>query len=112
MLRRPARQAVGAPNVRLSIGRDGGGDLRPATSTQISIPAPAVIRARLGAMIAVEGAADLPPALLATIKHAASVPNPVFYERQWRRIRFCMSEHVMILKNDLRLLALHKSRRP
>jgi len=60
--------------------------LRPATSTQISIPAPAVIRARLGAMIAIEGAADLPPALLATLKHAASMPNPVFYERQRRRI--------------------------
>ena len=28
---------------------------------------------------------DLPPALLATLKHAASMPNPVFYERQRRR---------------------------
>ena len=27
----------------------------------------------------------MPPALLATLKHAASMPNPVFYERQRRR---------------------------
>ena len=58
--------------------------LRAATSTRISAPAPAFIRARLGAMITVESA-DLPPALLATLKHAASMPNPLFYERQrWR----------------------------
>jgi superfamily II DNA or RNA helicase len=43
-----------------------------------------VVRARLGATITVE-AAELPPALLATLKHAASMPNPVFYERQRRR---------------------------
>jgi hypothetical protein len=42
------------------------------------------VHARLGARIAVEAAA-LPPALLATLKHAASMPNPVFYERQRRR---------------------------
>ena len=30
-------------------------------------------------------AADLPPPLLATLKHAASMPNPLFYERQRRR---------------------------
>ena len=33
----------------------------------------------------VEGA-ELTPALLATLKHAASMPNPVFYERQRRRV--------------------------
>jgi hypothetical protein len=48
--------------------------LRAATSTRISVPAPTVIRARLGAMITVEST-DLPPALLATLKHAASMPN-------------------------------------
>jgi hypothetical protein len=58
--------------------------LRPATSTRISVAAPPVIRARLGARITVEGT-DLPPGLLATLKHAASMPNPVFYERQRRR---------------------------
>ena len=48
-------------------------------------PAPqAVIHARLGADIRVEQG-ELTPALLATLKHAASMPNPLFYERQRRR---------------------------
>ena len=38
----------------------------------------------LAATITVDGA-DLPPALMATLKHAASMPNPIFYERQRRR---------------------------
>jgi hypothetical protein len=42
------------------------------------------VRAQLGATITVERA-ELPPALLATLKHAASMPNPIFYERQRRR---------------------------
>ena len=58
--------------------------LRSPTSTKIAVQPPAVVRARLGATITVE-AAELPPALLATLKHAASMPNPVFYERQRRR---------------------------
>jgi hypothetical protein len=58
--------------------------LRCPTSTKIAVQPPAVVRARLGATITVE-AAELPPALLATLKHAASTPNPVFYERQRRR---------------------------
>lgn len=58
--------------------------LRPATSTKITVHAPAVVRARLGASITVDGT-DLPPALLATLKHAATMPNPIFYERQRRR---------------------------
>jgi superfamily II DNA or RNA helicase len=58
--------------------------LRSPTSTKIAVQPPAVVRAQLGATITVE-AAELPPALLATLKHAASMPNPVFYERQRRR---------------------------
>ncbi len=58
--------------------------LRAATSTQITVAAPPVVHARLGSAITVDGA-DLPPALLATLKHAASMPNPVFYQRQRRR---------------------------
>jgi hypothetical protein len=58
--------------------------LRAATSTKIAVQPPAVVRATPGARITVE-AAELPPALLATLKHAASMPNPVFYERQRRR---------------------------
>ncbi|WP_198588630.1 TOTE conflict system archaeo-eukaryotic primase domain-containing protein [Geodermatophilus chilensis] len=58
--------------------------LRSPTSTKIAVQPPAVVRARLGATITVK-AAEVPPALLATLKHAASMPNPVFYERQRRR---------------------------
>jgi superfamily II DNA or RNA helicase len=58
--------------------------LQKATSTRISVQSPGVIHARLGAAITVEGT-DLSPALLATLKHAASMANPVIYERQRRR---------------------------
>ena len=58
--------------------------LRAATATKISAPPPPVVHATLGAKITVDGT-DLPPALLATLKHAASMPNPTFYERQRRR---------------------------
>ena len=46
---------------------------------------PPVIHARLGAGIRLEQP-ELTPALLATLKHAASMPNPLFYERQRLRI--------------------------
>jgi superfamily II DNA or RNA helicase len=58
--------------------------LRAATSTRITIHAPAIVHARIGSAITVDGS-DLPPALMATLKHAASMPNPIFYERQRRR---------------------------
>ena len=70
---------LGQVNVGVSVDR-----LRAASSTRIAVPPPALVRARLGAGITVETAA-LPPALLATLKHAASMPNPLFYERQRRR---------------------------
>jgi hypothetical protein len=54
-------------------------------STKARPPAPAVIHARLGAGVRLDQA-ELTPALLATFKHAASMPNPLFYERQRRRI--------------------------
>jgi superfamily II DNA or RNA helicase len=44
-----------------------------------------VIHARLGAGLRLEQA-ELTPAFLATLKHAASMPNPLFYERQRLRI--------------------------
>ncbi|MEP7025780.1 MAG: DEAD/DEAH box helicase family protein, partial [Actinomycetota bacterium] len=60
-------------------------------------PAPSsVIQVRLGAGVRVEQD-QLTPALLATIKHAASMPNPLFYERQrlrastWDTPRFLRS---------------------
>jgi superfamily II DNA or RNA helicase len=46
-------------------------------------PAP-VVHAVLRAGVAVE-MAELTPAALATLKHAASMPNPAFYERERRR---------------------------
>ena len=70
---------LGEVNVGATVDR-----LRVATSTRISVQAPPVVHAGLGATITVDGA-DLPPALLATLKHAASMPNPAFYERQRRR---------------------------
>jgi len=54
-------------------------------STKTRPPAPAMIHARLGAGIRLEQT-ELTPALLASFKHAASMPNPLFYERQRRRI--------------------------
>jgi superfamily II DNA or RNA helicase len=48
-------------------------------------PPPSVIRARLAGTLAVERSA-LPPALVASLKHLASIHNPVFYEKQ--RMRF------------------------
>ena len=48
-------------------------------------PAPAPIRCSIGATIALERA-GLPPSLLSSIKHLASLHNPVFYERQRLRL--------------------------
>lgn len=56
--------------------------LVPATASGID-PRPVVV-VRLAAGASVEMAA-LTPALLATLRHAASMPNPAFYERQRRR---------------------------
>lgn len=46
---------------------------------------PAVIRAQLGATLSIERS-GLPPAVVAALKHLASIHNPVFYEKQ--RMRF------------------------
>ena len=58
--------------------------LRPATSTRITVQVPSKVHATLAAEITVDGT-DLPPALMATLKHAATMPNPIFYEQQRRR---------------------------
>ena len=50
--------------------------VRVSTSTRIQVSAPPVVRARLAATLIVQGA-ELPPALVATLKHAASMPNPL-----------------------------------
>jgi superfamily II DNA or RNA helicase len=53
-------------------------------STKIQPEAATVVRARLGAGIRVE-LADLTPALAASLRHAASMHNPLFYEKQRMR---------------------------
>lgn len=70
---------VAPPKVGVAVTR-----LAPATSTGIR-PRPApVVAVQLAAGASVDMAA-LTPELLATLKHAASMPNPAFYDRQRRR---------------------------
>ncbi len=59
--------------------------IETAGSTATKPQIPAVIQARFGAGLRLEQA-DLPPAFLSTLKHAASMKNPIFYERQRLRI--------------------------
>lgn len=59
--------------------------LTAPVSTRIRAVAPPILRARLGAGIRLE-AGELTPALHATLKHAASMPNPIFSERQRLRL--------------------------
>lgn len=54
-------------------------------STRIHAAPPPILHARLAAGIRVESG-ELTPALHATLKHAASMPNPLFYERQRLRM--------------------------
>ncbi len=65
----------------------GGGVERLATpiSTRIRAASAPIVHARLSAGVRVESG-ELSPALLATLKHAASMPNPIFYERQRMRM--------------------------
>jgi hypothetical protein len=50
-------------------------------ATRVHPPLPAVVQAELGAGLSL-GSAQLTPAALATLKHAASMANPKFYELQ------------------------------
>jgi len=72
---RAGRVIVGAAVERIEV----------AGSTKTRPEFPPVIHARLGAGIRVEQS-ELTPAFLATLKHAASMKNPLFYERQRLRI--------------------------
>ncbi|HEX5119449.1 MAG TPA: DEAD/DEAH box helicase family protein [Pseudonocardiaceae bacterium] len=71
---------VGAVSVGATIDM-----ISEAVSTRIRATAPPVVRARLNAGIRLE-AGELTPALHATLKHAASMTNPLFYERQRLRM--------------------------
>jgi hypothetical protein len=59
--------------------------LTQPTSTRIRPPAPAKIDVRLAAGVHLP-LADLTPTMHATLKHAASMVNPEFYDRQRRRM--------------------------
>jgi len=76
--REVARAADRATTVTVGVAVD---RLAVPGSTRVRPPAPAVVRARLGAGLRVE-IDQLTPALHATLKHAASMSNPLFYERQ------------------------------
>lgn len=74
-------------------------------------PAPAVIRARLGAGISLERA-GLPPALLGSLKHAASLHNPDFYKREKRRLStYGVPRFVRCYHEDLEWLHLPRGLR-
>jgi superfamily II DNA or RNA helicase len=73
--RRAGRVMVGANVDRLA----------PSTSTRIHAAPPPVLHARIGAGIRLESG-ELTPALHATVKHAASMSNPLFHERQRLRM--------------------------
>jgi hypothetical protein len=72
-------QRVHAPRVALGVDR-----LTRPVSTKTRPAPPAIVRAHLGARVRIE-AAGMTPAMLSTLKHAASMPNPEVYERQRRR---------------------------
>lgn len=55
------------------------------SSTRTRPALPAVLTVRLAAGVQLESR-ELTPAVLATFKHAASMPNPLFYERQRMRL--------------------------
>lgn len=69
--RQASRQAVGSQVSTLS----------RSAATKVQPAMPAVIRADLGAGLTLD-TTDLPPAAVATFKHAASMANPKFYELQ------------------------------
>ena len=77
-LSRLARR-IGTVPVGTSVER-----LTRSLSSKTVPPAPPFVHATLGAALTVDGT-DLTPGLASTLKHAASMSNPVFYERQRRR---------------------------
>jgi superfamily II DNA or RNA helicase len=86
-LSRMTPQQVTAAAGRVGDVRTGGGadSVRRVWSTAIRPVVQPAVRVRLGAGVRVE-ADDLTPDLMATLKHAASMPNPLFFERQRLRM--------------------------
>ena len=80
----PAELARAA--TRLGALRTGSGVdkvVKPSAS-KIDVPVPRSVDVELSGTIRVK-AASLPPAMLATLRHAASIRNPAFYDRERRR---------------------------
>ncbi|MGH3519354.1 MAG: TOTE conflict system archaeo-eukaryotic primase domain-containing protein [Haloechinothrix sp.] len=80
--REVTRLAERAGTVKAGMGVD---RIAVPASTRTRPALPAVLGVRLGGGVRLE-AAQLTPALLATLKHAASMANPVFSERQRMRL--------------------------
>lgn len=55
--------------------------IRPATATQIKVAGAATLSVRSGATL-ILSSAQLTPSFQSTLKHAASMSNPAFYDRQ------------------------------
>jgi superfamily II DNA or RNA helicase len=72
-------ERVRSPSVGAAVDR-----LIRASSTKTHPQLPPIVHAELGSRITVSGT-DLTPAMLSTLKHAASRANPEFYERQRMR---------------------------
>jgi superfamily II DNA or RNA helicase len=87
---RVARRAGG---VTVGAGID---KIGAAVSTRIRATAPPIVQARLSSGIRLESG-ELTPALHATLKHAASMTNPLFYERQ--RLRMSTWDTPRFLRN-------------
>lgn len=73
-------ERVAARAKRAVVGADVAAISR-SEATSVHPPLPAVIHAELGATLSLD-MARLPPAALSTLKHAASMANPRFYELQ------------------------------
>ena len=85
--------------------------LHASGATRMHPPAPAVIRARLGAGVSLERA-GLPPALLRSLEHAASLHNPEFYKREKRRLStYGVPRFVRCYHEDLEWLHLPRGLR-
>ena len=85
--------------------------LHASRATRMQPLAPAVIRARLGAGVSLDRA-GLPPALLGSLKHAASLHNPEFYKREKRRLStYGVPRFVRCYHEDLEWLHLPRGLR-
>ena len=71
--------------IRVSAGPGSAGLTRMASSRPTGAPPPPEVTATFDAMLAVERI-GLPPALVASLKHLASVHNPEFHQREQLRL--------------------------